>query len=156
MLSQVSLLDETAVSLIAFFYVFGISGVWTQDFRLERQVLYCLSHASSPFYSVILGIGSRFWLKLARSISPLFFMLPMVARITGVHMVSLFSIEMGSHRLFCLGWSGPSILLISTSSVAWNDRCAPLCPAIAWDGGLQNSLPGLASNHRSFPSQTLK
>jgi hypothetical protein len=31
---------------------FGETGVWTQDFALAKQVLYCLSHSSSPFCSV--------------------------------------------------------------------------------------------------------
>jgi hypothetical protein len=26
--------------------------------------------------------------------------------------------------------------------VAWNGRCVSLCPAIGWDGGLVNFLPG--------------
>jgi hypothetical protein len=33
------------------------TGVLTQDFKLEKQVLYCLSHTSSPFCSGYFGAG---------------------------------------------------------------------------------------------------
>jgi hypothetical protein len=32
-----------------YYYYFGVTWVWTQGFTFLRQVLYCLSHASSPF-----------------------------------------------------------------------------------------------------------
>jgi hypothetical protein len=35
-----------------------------------------------------------------------------------------------------------SILLISASCVAWDDRCVPLHPAIGWDGVLRTSFLG--------------
>jgi hypothetical protein len=43
----------------------------------------------------------------------------------------LFSIEM---EFFCTCWLRTTILLISASHIAWDDRCAPLYPAICWDG----------------------
>jgi hypothetical protein len=34
--------------LLYYYYCFGSTGVWTQDFALTRQVVYHLSHISSP------------------------------------------------------------------------------------------------------------
>jgi hypothetical protein len=46
-------------------------------------------------------------------------MLPAVAGMTGMHYhAQLPSIEMGSHKLSCLGWPRTVILLISASHVA--------------------------------------
>jgi hypothetical protein len=38
-------------------FVFDKTGVWTQDFALANQALYCLSHTSSPFCSGYFGDG---------------------------------------------------------------------------------------------------
>jgi hypothetical protein len=40
-----------------FFFFFCRTGVWTHSFTFAKQVLYCLSHTSSPFYSVYFGDG---------------------------------------------------------------------------------------------------
>jgi hypothetical protein len=63
---------------------FGGSGVWIQDWVLAMQVLCCLSHASSPFCS------GYFWdpvllYALASLYFTLLFMLPAIARKTGMH-----------------------------------------------------------------------
>jgi hypothetical protein len=42
---------------MVFCFVFGGTGVCTQDFKLTKQVLYHLSHASSPFWSSYFGDG---------------------------------------------------------------------------------------------------
>jgi hypothetical protein len=52
----------------------------------------------------------------------------------------------GSQKLFCLGWPRTTILLISTSHVAWDDRGVPPQPVISWNGGLTYCLLELASN----------
>jgi hypothetical protein len=50
---------------------------------------------------------------------------------------SLFSIEMGSHKLSCLGWPAIAILPISFSVISCDDRCMPLWLATCWDGSHQ-------------------
>jgi hypothetical protein len=52
------------------------------------------------------------------------------------HHAQLFYVEMGSCKLFflCQGWLGTTILLISASFVAWDDRCAPQFLTNGWDG----------------------
>jgi hypothetical protein len=56
---------------------------------------------------------------------------PVIAGMTGMHHnAQLFSIEMESHELFCLGWLGTVILPISVSHIAWDDRYIPPVPAI--------------------------
>jgi hypothetical protein len=45
------------VLFFLFFLIFGGSGVWTQGFTLAKQVLYCLSHTSSPFCFGYFGDG---------------------------------------------------------------------------------------------------
>jgi hypothetical protein len=47
--------------------------LWTQVFTLYRQVLYLLSHASSPFALVILEIGSHFSPRWAWTMNLLFY-----------------------------------------------------------------------------------
>jgi hypothetical protein len=42
-------------SLFTFF--FSGSGVWTQGFALTKQIPYCLSHTSNPFFSRYFGDG---------------------------------------------------------------------------------------------------
>jgi hypothetical protein len=41
--------EYTKKFLIASFFFFGGTGIWTPDFALTKQGLNCLSHASSPF-----------------------------------------------------------------------------------------------------------
>jgi hypothetical protein len=40
---------------ISFFFFFDGTRVWTQGFVLAKQMLYCLSHSSSPFFSGYFG-----------------------------------------------------------------------------------------------------
>jgi hypothetical protein len=40
-------------------HFFHGTGVLTQDFALDKQVLYLLSHSSSPFSLIIFEIGSH-------------------------------------------------------------------------------------------------
>jgi hypothetical protein len=71
-----------------------------------------------------LEIGSCFLPRLAWTTILLFYSYA-ITGMTGMRQHTwLFSIEIGSHELFCLGWPGTMILLISASCIAWNDRCA--------------------------------
>jgi hypothetical protein len=48
------------------FFFFGSTEVWTQDFMLARQALWCLSSTSSPFFALfILELGFHFLSSLA-------------------------------------------------------------------------------------------
>jgi hypothetical protein len=67
-----------------FWGFFGSTWGWTQGFTLARQVLYCFSHASSPFCS------GYFWYMISHFawsiwIINFLFMLPTVARMTVTH-----------------------------------------------------------------------
>jgi hypothetical protein len=76
-----------------------------------------------------------------------YFKPPIIAEMPGTcHHAQVFPLKMGSHKLFCLGWPGMTVLLISTSCVAWDVRFMSPCPTIDWDGGLANSLSQLAVN----------
>jgi hypothetical protein len=91
-----------------------------QGFTLARQVFYHLSYASSSFCSGYFGDTSLFLPRPAWSVTPPpHFSLPSVAGMTGTYYhTQLFSIEMGSYKLFCLSFPGTAILLISASLVA--------------------------------------
>jgi hypothetical protein len=106
---------------LVLFFPFGGTRVQTQDFaRLAMPPVLFVSA-----YSAQAGLD---WVLIST--------LPTVAAMTGTyHHAQLISTEMGSHQLFCLGWPGTVILLISAFRVAWYDRCMPLCLLIGWDGG---------------------
>jgi hypothetical protein len=76
---------------------------WDQGFTFSRQALNILSHVSALFALVILKIGYRFC--PGQLVPPAsYFKLP---RMTDTcHYAQLFSIEMESHKGFCLGWPG--------------------------------------------------
>jgi hypothetical protein len=42
--------------------------------------------------------------------------------------LSFFSVEMGTHKLFCPDWHGTVILLISVSHCSWDDMCEATAP----------------------------
>jgi hypothetical protein len=91
------------------------TGIWTQDFALVRQALYCLSHASSPFYSGCFGSVWRF----AQAWTIIFFYASTIAVMPGIrHYAQLVSTEMGSWRFLCPLWPGTTVLPTWTSSVA--------------------------------------
>jgi hypothetical protein len=92
---------------------------FTGVYCLSRQVLYHLSHASSPFFSGYFGdMVSHFSSRPAWTMI-LLFKLPTVIGTTRVcHYTQLLSIEMGSHKLFCWGWPGTVILPITASQVS--------------------------------------
>jgi hypothetical protein len=52
----------------------------------------------------------------------------MTSTVTGMtgmcHHPQMFSVEIGTLKLFCLGW--PVILPTSASCVDWDDKCVPL------------------------------
>jgi hypothetical protein len=74
-----------------------------------------LSHNSSPFFLVRTEIGSHFLLALALTSVPPFY--ASCCSWDDRYMPShpAFSIEMWSHKLFCLDLPGTAILLISSS-----------------------------------------
>jgi hypothetical protein len=86
----------------------------------------------SLFGLVVLEIGSSFLSRVAWTTILLFYEDPVTAVIVmipaslvwQVHatMPSFFPLKWEFHKLFCLSWSWPIILLISASSVAWDDR----------------------------------
>jgi hypothetical protein len=80
--------------------IFGSTGVELQ--YLARQVVYYLSHASSPF-CFIFRIASLLIPRLAWTVI-LLLMCPLIAGMTG-----------GPWELFCMGWPQIMILLISAS-----------------------------------------
>jgi hypothetical protein len=62
-----------------------------------------------------------------------YFMLPAVARMTGMHHGNTFVSHWdGVSRIFffCLWWPEAASLQILASHVAWNNRHVPPCPAI--------------------------
>jgi hypothetical protein len=57
-----------------------------------------------------------------------YFMIPAIAGMSGIYNYPwLFSVKMRSHKLFCLEWTGSTLLLHR-----WNDRYVPPCPDIGW------------------------
>jgi hypothetical protein len=66
---------------------------------------------------------------LSPFLKSIFYVLPAIVGMTACHQAQLFSIEMGSHKPF-LGRPGTTILPISASPVAWNDRDVTLYPSI--------------------------
>jgi hypothetical protein len=86
---------------------------------LARQVLYYLSHAFSPLFAlVILEIGSSFLFRLAWSYHRVKLLTSIVGMTGEHHHTQLFSVKMGSFKLFCLGWPETSFFPISASQVA--------------------------------------
>jgi hypothetical protein len=64
---------------------FGATWIWTQSFNLAKQVIYCLSHASSTFCSGYFGdrVSHTICLDCPRTMS-LLISTSQVARITGI------------------------------------------------------------------------
>jgi hypothetical protein len=92
---------------------FFFTGVWTQGLTLAREVLHCLSHASSPFcFSYFSDRVSCFGRGLAFDPNPSTYYF-CIAGITP----SLLA-EIGVSLTFCQGWPWTTILPISTSWVA--------------------------------------
>jgi hypothetical protein len=79
---------------------------------LARQASYGLSHTSSPFCSDYFGNRVSLFAQTGLDCDV---MILAIARMTGVHHHTFLSIEVGSHKLFCLDWSGTMILPISAS-----------------------------------------
>jgi hypothetical protein len=70
----------------AYIFFFGcVTGVWTQGFSFAKQACYCLSHASSSFFSACFGDGVLGTLCLAWPLtSSLLIPAFQVARIKGM------------------------------------------------------------------------
>jgi hypothetical protein len=102
------------------------SGIWTQGFMLARQVLYFLNYTSIHFCSGY--FGDRVLLFAWTAILFYIFQHSWDDRCTPPH--QLFSVEMGSHKLFDLDWPRTTILPISVSHMDWYDRSMPMCPAM--------------------------
>jgi hypothetical protein len=67
----------------------------------------------------ILELGSCCFAQASLDCNLPLFKLPAVGKTTGVsHYAQLLIVEMGSHKLFCLGWPGTPISPISASQVA--------------------------------------
>jgi hypothetical protein len=78
-----------------------------------------LSHVSSPFCSGYFGDRVLLFCTGQPGLRCSYFTLLTTAGMTGMHnQTQLFSIEMGSHKCFCPGWPGTTILPISASQVA--------------------------------------
>jgi hypothetical protein len=109
------------------------------EFRAWSLLGLCSTAWAMPpalFALTILAIGSHF-------AQASLFMLSAITRMAGTcHYIQPFSIEMESHKCFCLSWPGISILPISTSLIAWDNRCSPLHPAVGWDGISLFTWPG--------------
>jgi hypothetical protein len=111
----------------------------------------CFTTSAMPlaiFARVILEIGSHFLPKLAWTMIPLFYTSCCCA------LSYCFPLWWDLANVFCPGWPGTSVLLISASRIAWDDRHMAPYPAIGGDGGLTNILPRLSSNlDLSLPSR---
>jgi hypothetical protein len=110
-----------------FFIFFCSTEVWTQGFTLARQDSAAWAIPLTLFALVILEIGSCFLLRPAWTSIFLFY--------ASCHCWDdsfSFSIEIGSHNVFCRGWPW---ILISDTWIVWNDSSAPPCPATGWDTG---------------------
>jgi hypothetical protein len=88
-------------------------------FASARQVLYHLSHASSPFCSGYFGDRALHFTRPACSVIVLFYAscCSWDDRHAALHIAFFFLIEMESRKLFLLGWPGTMIFLISFSHV---------------------------------------
>jgi hypothetical protein len=131
-----------AKDLMWLFFFFGDTGVWIQGFIFARQALYSSGHASSPFCSGYFGVGiSLFFCPCKPEQTDSCFMPLAVSGMTAAsYHTQLFSIEMESCKLFCLGWPGTAIFPTSASCVAWDGRYLPLRSANGWDWNLVNFL----------------
>jgi hypothetical protein len=101
---------------------------------LASQVLFCLSHASSPFCSSYF-LGRVLLFCQGRPGLLFNIKLPAIAGMSGKpRHVQLFSFDTESSRLPSPppDWPGTVSLLISASWVAWGDRQEPSCPAVSW------------------------
>jgi hypothetical protein len=132
---------------ITSFFFFGNTKIWAQGFILARQVLYSLSHASSPFVLVILEIGAHFLSRLAWILLFLLYISHHYwHEMQGPLHLVFFHFNGFSQTFFCQVWLGTTILLISVSCIVWDKRHVSLCPALAEVRSCK-CLPGLASNH---------
>jgi hypothetical protein len=129
--------------LFYFFIYFGDIGIWTQDFVLARQVLYCWVTPSTLFTFVILDLESHFYfVQASLDHNPTVLTLPTIAGMTMCYHAQLFSIEMGSCKPFLCGlasWSQPPEQLGMTGACF----CAQL---LVEAGGLMNFFAWLALN----------
>jgi hypothetical protein len=108
------------------------------------MLLYHLSHSSSLFYPGYSGDNVSLFAQNAWSgwwFSH--FKFPTIVRMTGTYPYSqLFSIELGSCKLFCPGQPETRILQTSVIQVAWDDRHIPRWLAIIWHGVTWNFYQG--------------
>jgi hypothetical protein len=95
----------------------GSAWVWTQGCTLASQVLYQLSHSSSPFFAlVILEIESCF-LSRSSCTAVLLSLFPTISVVTGACPTPSYWLRWGFAN-FLPSWPWASVLPISASQVA--------------------------------------
>jgi hypothetical protein len=116
------------------FFFSGSSMVWTQDF----QVLYCLSHNSSPLCSSLFEdrVSLSAWLAWTAFL--------LWASLSGWDVRHGPSWPAVSFELLCLGWPETAILMISLSWVAGMTKHTSPYPAIGRVRVLPTFCLGLA------------
>jgi hypothetical protein len=128
-----------------FHWALIFTGVW-KSFVLARQVLYHLSHASSPFCYGSFGPRVFFsQVDLDHDLPILCFYASSHCwdgRCTPPCLTFFHWDEVLQTFLLRLACDPPK----SVSCAAGNDRHVPLCPAIAWEGVLSNFFPRLVLN----------
>jgi hypothetical protein len=97
---------------------------------LGRQSLDDLSHATTHFCFGCFGDNVSIFAQASLDHSSCFTLLVLAGMTGACHHTQVFSVEMVSHKFFCLNWPGTVIFLIPTSHIAWDDRCGPPCPRI--------------------------
>jgi hypothetical protein len=91
-----------------------------RTFVLARQVVYCLSHTSSPFWSAYFEVMVSLFAQAGQNRDPPV-VLPTVAGVTDVcYCTQLLSTEMEDLRTF-FSWAGLKPKS-SVSCIAWGDR----------------------------------
>jgi hypothetical protein len=122
------------ISMKNYIYIY-ITGVWTQDFELARQVLCCLIHTYSHLCSGYLETWFVFclgWPTLPSS----YFKASSYCWDDRHDTMSRFFVLRRRLTNFLPRLPGSLIFLISVSQVSWNDRCLSLHPIIGWNGVL--------------------
>jgi hypothetical protein len=142
------------MSDISFFFFDGI-GVWTQGFALTGQVIYHLSHTSSPFVLAILGIESRFLPGLRSSYFPLLTVAGITISVEIVLQTLFFWLAcdpLNLSRLCSLGWGAHQ-----SASKCWDGILWTPCPR--WPQTVilpELSLPNSYDYRREPPAPSFK